>query len=82
MKSLISEGYKKISLTELAFHYRRQYRTNVDEQQLRKALVRSGVWGSMIKDGVLTLSASHVMPQLNKLSQNDTSKVSKEDPTK
>lgn len=76
LKSLISEGYKKISLTELAFHYRRQYKANVDEQQLRKALVRSGVLGSMIRDGVLTLNVSPLSDKGNDHLTSDKSKAS------
>lgn len=57
IKSLAGDGYQNISLHELAFQYKRQFNADIDVQQLRKALVRSGIWGSYMKDDVLTLSA-------------------------
>lgn len=75
IQDLRKEGYKQISLPEFAFQYRRQYNADIDVQQLRKALVRSGIWASYMKDDVLTLSALPVVSHFNKLPQNKVSKA-------
>jgi len=81
LKSLIQilrrDGYDKVSLPELAFHYRRQYNASIDIEELKKALVSAGIWSSYFKGDILTLSALPVMPQFNKLPINETTKVLK-----
>jgi hypothetical protein len=76
IQNLAKQGYKQISLPELAFHYKRQFKASIDIQQLRKALIQSGFLGHMIsEDNIVTLTATPIVAHFNKLPQNETIKV-------
>lgn len=76
IQSLVKDGYDKISIPQLCFEYRQHCHVALDFEQMRRALVASGIWASYHKTDILQLSALPIVTaNFHKLPANETAKA-------
>jgi len=75
IKALEKSGYSAVSLSEIKYHYRKQYQVNVEVQQLAKALQIAGY--KINTDGTITIGTQPAVSHFHALPQTKVTGVFK-----